>query len=101
MQEQNLIAANEFCIHHQIEMHFIQNLTMYGIIETVVMNEEIFIPSGQLSQLERMTRLHHDLNINMEGLDVIEHLLEKIEVTQIELRDLKNRLHFYETAFHT
>lgn len=101
MQEQNLIAANEFCIHNQIEMHFIQNLTMYGIIETVVMNEEMFIPAGQLSQLERMTRLHYDLNINMEGLDVIEHLLEKIETTQIELKELKSRLHFYEPGFNT
>lgn len=99
MQEQNLIPANEFCIHHQIEMHFIQNLTMFGIIETVVVNEEMFIPAEQLSQLEKMTRLHHDLNINMEGLDVIQHLLKKIETAQIELKDLKNRLCFYETVF--
>ena len=99
MQEQNLIPANEFCIHHQIEMHFIHNLTMFGIIETVVVNEEMFIPAEQLSQLEKMTRLHHDLNINMEGLDVIQHLLKKIEASQIELKDLKNRLCFYETVF--
>lgn len=100
MQDENLIPANEFCIHHQIEMHFIQELTTYGIIETVMMNEELFIPAEQLSQLEKLTRLHHDLDINIEGLDVIQHLLEKVEAAQNELKQLRNRLRFYESAIN-
>lgn len=100
MQEENWIPANEFCIHHQIEMHFIQDLTNYGIIETVVMNEEVYIPAEQLSQVEKMTRLHHDLHVNIEGLDVIKNLLEKIEASQNELKQLRSRLRFYESNFN-
>lgn len=98
MQEENLILVKEFCTHHKVEMLFIQELTKYGIIETVIAQEEMYIPAEQLSHLEKMIRLHYDLDINIEGLDVIRHLLDRMEVFQNELKDLKNRLRFYETV---
>jgi len=40
--------------------------------------------------------LHVDLDINIEGLDAISHLLQKVNALQNELVALRNRLQIYE-----
>jgi hypothetical protein len=40
--------------------------------------------------------LYHELHINIEGIDAIHHLLQRIENMQHEIIALKNRLSFYE-----
>jgi len=97
MQEENLIPANEFCLHHNIEINFIYSLQEFGLLEVISTEETVFIPENQLTELEKMVRLHYDLNINMEGIDVIRHLLERIEAAQHELNELKNELRIYKT----
>jgi hypothetical protein len=49
-----------------------------------------------LQKLEKMVRLHHDLDINIAGIEAIAHLLERLEYLQDEMRTLKNRLRLYE-----
>ena len=97
MQEERLIPATEFCTHHHIEVSFLHSLVEYGLVEIENRNEGIFIPSNQLGELERLLRLHTELNINIEDLDVVNHLLEKMNEMHHELTALKNRLHFYES----
>jgi hypothetical protein len=41
-------------------------------------------------------RMHYDLDINMEGIDVISHLLKRIHNLQDELRITQNKLRLYE-----
>lgn len=98
MGEENLIGANEFCLHHNIEINFIYSLQEYGLLEVITREEHIFIPENQLTELEKMVRLHYDLNINMEGIDVIRHLLQRIEEAQHELNDLRNELRIYKRS---
>ena len=43
-----------------------------------------------------MMRMHYDLDINMEGIDVIAHLLKRIDSLQQELKMAKNRLRLFE-----
>jgi hypothetical protein len=43
-----------------------------------------------------MIRLHHELEINLEGIDTIFNLLRKIDGLKNELANTKNRLKFYE-----
>jgi len=97
MQEENLVAANEFCLHHNIEINFIYSLQEYGLLQVIRREESVFIPENQLTELEKMVRLHYDLNINVEGIDVIRHLLERIEAAQHELNELRNELRIYKT----
>jgi len=98
MQEESLVPANEFCMHHNIEMGFIYSLQEFGLVETTTEGENIFIPAGQLCALEKFVRLHYELDVNMEGIDVIRHLLEKLETTQEEITRLKNQLKFYQSG---
>jgi hypothetical protein len=94
-QERELIPASEFCLHYHVEMNFIHSLQEYGLLETVVQEENIFIPTARLCELEKLARLHYDLNINMEGIDVILHLLQRLQEAQHEAAGLRNKLRMY------
>ena len=96
MQEELLISADEFCTCHNIEFSFMRNLEDFGMIHMVTKHEVSYIPEKQLEKLERILRLHQDLEINMEGIDAISHLLKRISRMQNEIITLRNRLRLYE-----
>jgi MerR HTH family regulatory protein len=93
--EAEMIALNDFCSSHQIEISFIQSLEEHGLVQTVIVDQSLCIHANELGKLERIVRLHQELDINPEGLDVIDYLLKRIEAMQHEISDLKNRLDFY------
>ncbi|HEX2934941.1 MAG TPA: chaperone modulator CbpM [Bacteroidales bacterium] len=93
-----LIDAREFCIHHNIDVSFIDTIQDNGLIETTVIEETIFVHPSQLQLLEKIARLHFDLSINMEGVETIINMLQRIESLQNEIKILWNRLRFYESV---
>lgn len=96
MATENLILVRQFCTSHEIEISFVESLQEYGLIEITVIGQETYIPVERLNDLEKMIRLHYDLQVNMEGIDIISGLLQKIDSLQKESQQLKNRLNFYE-----
>lgn len=96
MQKENMILADEFCIHHNIELSFIQSLYDSGLIEVVITEQKIFVPVSQLKQLEKMIRFYYDLDINLEGIETITYLMERMNAMEQEIRLLSNRLSMYE-----
>jgi chaperone modulatory protein CbpM len=74
---------------------FIMELEEDGLIEVRVIDEERYLPTSQLAELERYTHLYYDLSINIAGIDAIHHMLERIELLQQEVRSLRNELEFY------
>jgi hypothetical protein len=93
--ETEMIALNEFCNSHQIEISFIRSLEEYGLVETVVAGQSLCVYASELPRLERIVRLHRELNINPEGIDVIDQLLKRIDDMRQEITELRNRLDFY------
>lgn len=96
MQEELLIAADEFCTCHNIEFSFMRNLEEFGMIQMTTRQDVSYIPENQLEKIERILRLHQDLDINIEGIDAITHLLKRINRMQSEITMLRNRLRLYE-----
>jgi hypothetical protein len=96
MQKDNLIAVHDFCINHNIEISFISSLQQTGLLEITTRNETWFIDSGQLPLLEKYIRFYYELDINLEGIETITHLLHRISAMQDEITALRNRLRFYE-----
>jgi hypothetical protein len=97
MKREYLIAVDEFCTHHNIENSFISSLQETGLIEITTIDETGFIDARQLEQLEKFIRFHYDLDINLEGIETITHLLQRIISMRDEIIALKNKLRFYET----
>ena len=97
MQAQDLISAEEFCIHHQVEYSFLNSLQQFGLIEVKTIEDNRFIDPEELTDLEKFVRLHYDLDINLEGIEAINYLLQKVKNLQDEIHTLKNRLSLYES----
>lgn len=93
--ETDMITLNDFCSSHQIEISFIQSLEDHGLVQTVIVDQSLCVYANDLPKLERIVRLYQELNINAEGLDVIDHLLKRIEAMQHEISHLRNQLDFY------
>ena len=97
MQTDYLISVDEFCNNHHIEISFISELQHNGLIEVTTINETGFIYLEQLQQLEKIVHLRYELDINMEGIETINYLLQRISSLQEDIIALRNRLRLYET----
>jgi len=92
MTEKHLIATADICRYHNVEFTFISSLGEAGLLELTRVDQSTFVPEDDLQKLERMIRMHHELEINIAGIEAITHLLERIERMQDEMRVLRNRL---------
>jgi chaperone modulatory protein CbpM len=97
MQTEEMIPAEEFCIHHNIETSFIYSLKESGLIEVTTIEEKTFVPVNQLSHLEKLVRLYYDLDINLEGVETITYLLQRMHEMQQKIVQLSNKLSRYES----
>ena len=91
----DLIIINDFCDRCHVDPSFIMELEEDGLIEVRVIDEERYLPTSQLAELERYTHLYYDLSINMEGIDAIHHLLQRMEEMQRELHELRSQLRLF------
>lgn len=92
-----LVSIPEFCGVHHLEIAFVQTLEQRGLIEIVTVEQAQYVQSGQLARLEKFVRLHQELAIHTDDLDVVSDLLERVEDLQQQVTRLQNRLAFYES----
>ena len=91
MEQKELIPAKDFCTYHNIEYSFIHSLEDSGLISVTSVQQSTYIPADEMQKLEKFVRLHYDLDINLEGIETINYLLEKIEKMQREILELRNK----------
>lgn len=96
MSEEKLILVERLCNHYQVEMSLFSELRDFGIIEIRTIEDSYFIHEDKISIVEKVVRMKKDLNINLEGIDTVLNLLDKINDLQAELNTVKNRLRLYE-----
>lgn len=92
MENKEYISIEECCNYYRIETSFVRELDEHGLIELTRVNESYSIDHDQLTLLERYMHIHYDLDVNMEGMEVISHLLQKIETLQKQINT--SHLHF-------
>ena len=96
MATKHLITITDFCVYHNIEDTFITSLHDAGLVEITTVDHTTYIPEGELQKLEKMIRLHNELEINIAGIEAITHLLQKVEALNEHLQQMRNRLVFYD-----
>ena len=94
MKTTNLVLIDHFCSNCDVDISFITSLNEYGIIDMIVEEDKKYISNEQLKTIERAIHFHYELNINLEGIDVIHNLLTQISDLQEELRITKNKVNF-------
>ena len=98
MQTEEMIVVNEFCIHHNIDISFIHSLQESGLIEITHTEEKLYLHESQLPRLEKMLRLYYEMDINLEGIETITYLLNRMNEMQQQITQLNNRLSIYENT---
>lgn len=96
METKDLILIEHFCLHNEIEFSFIDSLQSFGLIEIIIQDDHKYFATEHLNDIEKMIRLHFDLDINMEGIDAVSQLLKKIHRLQEDLKITQNKLRIYE-----
>ena len=84
------ISREELVKIYNVEITFFDSLEEAGLLKTETENEIKYLQYEELSVFERMMNWHYDLEVNFAGLEVINHLLQKIEALQNENRKFLN-----------
>lgn len=93
--QNELIIVSEYCTKCHIEPSFLDRLQEGGLIDIQTEDGERYLLYSQLPDVERYSRMYYDLSINMEGIDAIHHLLQRMDEMHREIRSLRSRLRLF------
>lgn len=93
--ENKLIAIADICLYEKIEISFVHALADFGLISTTVVQKTAFLYAEELPKLTRFQHLYRDLDINLEGLHAVAHLLNQLQDAQSKVIALENELNYY------
>lgn len=96
MKEEQYISVKTFCEHHGVGESFVRSMYEYEILHVDFEQGDGKLHLEDLPLLEKMARLHNELDINPEGIQAIHHLLGQVESLQQEVAALKRRLNTLE-----
>jgi len=90
--ETGLIIIDELLQKSDIEPSFIVLLKNEGLIDITIIEGKQYIHESQLGDLQRFATWYYDLSVNIEGIDVIRNLLDKMRDMERELYILRRRI---------
>lgn len=97
MERDKYIRIVDFCKGHGLETRFLYELQEFELISIQRLEKEEVFHRRELSRLERLLRLHRDLNINPQGLQAVDHLLNRMQQLEEEVLQLRRALKRYGT----
>jgi MerR family transcriptional regulator/heat shock protein HspR len=84
-------SERETAIACHLSISTIRHLHTLGLIEGKETNGEPRYSEEDITQLRRIRRLRRDLGVNLAGIEVILHLLKRLEAIHHELEQERNR----------
>jgi len=96
MNRKDFISTQVLCTQYELEISFVDELNKMGLIQIEIIEQNQYLHQDQIGDLEKIIRLHNELNVNLEGIDIVFNLLQKELEMRNELNLLKNRLRLYE-----
>ncbi|HEY4618022.1 MAG TPA: chaperone modulator CbpM [Flavobacterium sp.] len=96
MSTENFIPLETLCSHYNVDLSFFANLNEIGLIEIQTVEQMQYVHQDSIYEIEKMIRMHQELEVNLEGIDVVFNLLQKIDTLKKELTAVRNRLRLYE-----
>ncbi len=99
MNEKDILKLDKFCELYEVPASFVDSLQQFELIHITTIDDEPYIQNEELPIIEKFIRMHYDLDINIEGIDVINNLLEQISMLQKQITQLENELKYYQSRF--
>ncbi len=96
MAARKYIYIRDFCQGHSLEEAFLRELQENELLSIEEVDSQPAFPRRELQQLERLVRLHRDLDLGPQGLQVVQQLLDRLDQMEQELWQLRRRLRRWE-----
>ena len=93
----NRLQYSECLRIYEVEETFIASLQEVGLIRVVDQDDDRFIAYDDLSDLEQFIRWYYEMDINVEGIDALRHMLQRVRSLQSEIAQLRHELQFYKS----
>ena len=91
----NRLLYSECLRIYEVEESFIESLQEVGLIQVIDQDEDRFVAYDDLSDLEQFIRWYYEMDINVEGIDALRHMLQRVRSLQSEIAQLRHELQFY------
>lgn len=95
--KQNKITYKECLQIYEIEEAFLDALQNSDLIKITVEEEDKYIYYDSLSDIEQFIRWYYELEINVEGIEALYHMLKQVKTLHEHIEELKNELKFYKS----
>ncbi|HKM45027.1 MAG TPA: chaperone modulator CbpM [Dysgonamonadaceae bacterium] len=82
---------------YQVEEVFLDALHSSGLIEVVIEEEDRYIEYDYLQEIEQYVRWYYELEINIEGIEALHHMLQQVRDLQSDVERLRSELKFYKS----
>lgn len=76
MSIENFIPRETLCTHDNVELAFFSNLNEIGVIEIQTVEQLQYVHPDSNYEIEKMIRMQQDLEVNLEGIDVVFNLIQ-------------------------
>lgn len=86
------ISREEIVKIYNIEITFFDELVDYGLLSIHIEDDISYLMYEDLPDLEKFVNWHYDLEINLPGMEVIHHMLKKLDALKRRNRELMNKL---------
>ena len=96
INKEQLIAVETYCSIYKIDFSIIEKIRQTTIINFSIIEDKLFVDADELPELEKVLTFYYDLDINLEGIETINHILQQLHRLKEENRQLRNKLRFYE-----
>ncbi|GAA4453860.1 MAG: chaperone modulator CbpM [Chitinophagaceae bacterium] len=96
MSGQSFILLNTLCSEYGVEIQWVHGLRDQGLIQIIWIDGAEQLHEDELPPFEKAVRLHRDLQVSLQDIDLVFGLLDRIETLQHEVSRLQQRLSSYE-----
>ncbi len=86
MSEQTRVSIRELGQFYDLDIEVLIEFGEVGLYNPLIEQQEWFLDSEELPELESLIRLHQRFSISAEGLDVIRHLRHQITELREQVR---------------
>ena len=100
MDQQTYLTLKELAKACRLDLEIIRQYEEFGLFPTSPSPEPGHYAAHEVRHLELLHRLHHELDINLEGIEVIIRMRQQLEYLQRETDHLRRQIEAYERLHH-
>lgn len=90
------ISIEEFSEFHHIDLRLIEEFIDFGLVDSQKQSGQPCIREEDIEPLEAMVRLHAELGVNLEGIEAIMHMRQRMKKLRARVEELEQLLNRYE-----